>query len=143
MSSASFARLGSSSENSAPDWPCFLNWNGEASSFGVPLMNANRSPLMNSCRHVLTVVRRQRRLGIQQVDLRRRAGHEEIDDALHPRRELQTSARQRGGSRRLLGEHHFVHQGRQRETANAERRLLEEMAAGDGAKVPRCRGVWS
>ena len=35
----------------------------------------------------------------------------------------------------LLGEHHIVHQRRQRETANAERRLLEEMAAGDGAQL--------
>ena len=48
MSSATFARCGSSSESSAPDCPCFLNWNGDASSFGVPLMNAKRSPLMNS-----------------------------------------------------------------------------------------------
>ena len=31
-----------------PDWPCRLNWNGDASSFGVPLMNANRSPLISS-----------------------------------------------------------------------------------------------
>ena len=46
--SAIFARLGSSSEISAPDWPCFWNWNGEPSSFGVPLMNAKRSPLMSS-----------------------------------------------------------------------------------------------
>jgi hypothetical protein len=47
-SSAILARFGSSSEMSEPDFPCFLNLNGEARSFGVPLMNAKRSPLMMS-----------------------------------------------------------------------------------------------
>ena len=45
MSSAMDARCGSSSDSSAPDWPYFLNVNGEPSRRGVPLMNANRSPL--------------------------------------------------------------------------------------------------
>ncbi len=48
MSSATDARCGISSEISAPDWPCRLNRNGEPRSFGVPLMNAKRSPWMNS-----------------------------------------------------------------------------------------------
>ena len=48
MSSASFDVHGSSSDICAPDWPCWRNANGLASSFGVPLMKAKRSPLTNS-----------------------------------------------------------------------------------------------
>jgi hypothetical protein len=48
-SSAIVASCGSSSDSSAPDSPYRLNVNGDPSSRGVPLMNANRSPLgMNS-----------------------------------------------------------------------------------------------
>ena len=48
MSSATSPRCGSSSEISAPDLPQRLNSYGEPSSFGVPLMKAKRSPLVNS-----------------------------------------------------------------------------------------------
>jgi hypothetical protein len=40
-------------------------------------------------RNVLPVVLGQRRLGIEQIELRRRTRHEEIDDAFGSRRELQ------------------------------------------------------
>ena len=45
MSSANFARLGNTSENHAPDWPCCLNSNGDPPIFGTPVMKAKRSPL--------------------------------------------------------------------------------------------------
>ena len=44
MSSAIFAVYGSSSEISAPLPPWRANRYGDPSSFGVPLMNAKRSP---------------------------------------------------------------------------------------------------
>ena len=48
MSSTTFDRYGNNSEISAPDRPYLANWNGDASSFGVPLMKAKRSPLISS-----------------------------------------------------------------------------------------------
>jgi hypothetical protein len=41
--------FGSSSEIQAPDCPYCLKLYGDPSSFGTPLMNANRSPWNTSC----------------------------------------------------------------------------------------------
>ena len=95
ISSAILARCGSSSEISAPDCPYRSNSNGEPSSFGVPLMKANRSPFDELRGNVLAVVLLQRRLGVEQIELRRRAGHEQIDDALGLRRKHRRLRRQR------------------------------------------------
>ena len=82
MSSASFAVHGSSSEICAPDWPCWRNANGLASSFGVPLMNAKRSPLTNSSGTAWPSCFVSAGFGVEEIELRRRAGHEQVDDAL-------------------------------------------------------------
>ena len=143
MSSATFARCGSSSEISAPDCPCLLELERRGQQLRRALDEREALALDELRGNVLAVVLRQRRLGIEQIDLRRRAGHEEIDDALGPGRELQRSRPAAVGSRRLLGEHDVVHQRRQRQAADAERGLLEEMAARDGAQRSRsCMAVW-
>ena len=95
-------------------------------------MNANRSPLMNSSGNVLAVVLGQRRLGIEQIDLRRRAGHEQVDDALRLRGKSSLAA---SGGRALASQRRLVDQRGQREAADAEGGLLEEMAARDGAEA--------
>ena len=84
-------------------------------------------------RDVLPVVLHQRRLGIEQVDLRRRAGHEEIDDALGLGREMQIRTPTRALVQRLRA-HDVAHQRRQRQAANPERRRFEEMTARDTAQ---------
>ena len=94
-----------------------------------PLDEGEPFALDQFLRDVLTVVLLQRRLGIEEIELRRRACHEEIDDALRFRRELQAV--------RLaahLGAGHAVEERREREPADPERRPFEEMAARDGAE---------
>src|SRR5665213_1646465 len=48
ISFATSCRCGSNSDISAPDSPQRLNSYGDPSSFGVPLIKAKRSPLVNS-----------------------------------------------------------------------------------------------
>ena len=60
-----------------------------AQQFRPPLDEREPLALDELLRDVLPVVVHQRRLGIEQVDLRRRAGHEEIDDPFGPGREVQ------------------------------------------------------
>jgi hypothetical protein len=81
---------------------------------------------------VFAVVLREGGLRIEEIDLRRRPGHEEVDHALRPGREpprrVGPRLRARAGlrlQRRGVGER------REREAADAERGLLEEVAAGD------------
>ena len=104
-------------------------------------MKAKRSPLMNSSGMSCAVVLGQRRLRIEEIDLRRRAGHEEIDDALGLGREMQAAARRSATRWRLrLREHDVVHQRGQREAADAEGGLLEEVAARHRAQAESAIG---
>ena len=57
-------------------------------------MNANRSPWNELRRNLLTVVLLQRRLVVEQIELRRRAGHEQIDDVLGLRRKVRRLRRE-------------------------------------------------
>ena len=87
----------------------------------------------------LAVVLIQLRLGIEEIELRGRAGHEQVDDALRAGREVRTDG---GGGRR---EEAIVEQRRECERTDAEAALLEEVAARDVAQArprarARCRG---
>ena len=64
----------------------------------MPLMNANRSPLMNSSGMSWPSCFVQLRLVVEQIELRRRAGHEQIDDALRLGREVRRARRERAVS---------------------------------------------
>ena len=77
MSSMVDAMLGSSSLTSMPPRPCCLNSNGEGS----------RPPVVRSVRRStecgpLALILQQRGFGVEHVDLRRPAGHEEDDVVL-------------------------------------------------------------
>ena len=76
--------------------------------------------------HRLAVALRQRRLGIERVHMRHAAAHVGEYDALGPRREVRRTHRQARAERAA------VHQARQRERTEAERRAAECFAAGQG-----------
>src|SRR5690606_31206532 len=83
------------------------------------------------------VVLPQERLVVEQIELRRRAGHEEVDDLLRLRREVRTdtmSDRGRGVLSRR-GEQPLVEQRRERDAAQAEAGLAEEVSAGGLAET--------
>src|SRR6185503_11549223 len=79
---------------------------------------------------VLTIVLGQRRLGIEQIELRRRTRHEQVDDALHPRRVVELV----GWRARSLRQQGVVDQRGERQPANPERGLFEEVSASEGAE---------
>jgi hypothetical protein len=74
----------------------------------------------------LAVVAIQQRLGIERVDVRRAAFHEQKDDPLGPRRQM----RRFGCERILLGRFACLsEQGGERQRAEADRGAGEELAA--------------
>ncbi len=85
-------------------------------------------------RHGLAVVLPQGRLEIEQIELARRAGHEQINDARRLRREVRRFRRHRpAGPRRSLRQ-----QRRQRDLAHPDAAILEEMPAHDPVAIVRC-----
>ena len=94
-------------------------------------------PLRNELRgNLLAVVLLQRRLVVEQIELRRRAGHEQIDDVLGLRREVRRARRERTvGS--VCANSRSSSSADSATPADAEAGLLEEMAARDGAKNVR------
>ena len=88
-------------------------------------------PLQELIRAVLAAVLDQFRLVIEQIELRRRSRHVEIDDPLGGPREVRRSRCERvvGRDRRRISAHHSP-ELRQRETTQTERGALEEVAAG-------------
>ena len=79
---------------------------------------------------LLAVVAAQGRLVIDEIDVRRPAGHEKIDDTLGPRRVMQRP-QNAGARRRLVGAANVaVEQRRQGGDAEAGRGAAEELAAG-------------
>ena len=94
ISSATPARWGSSSDISCPLWPWRANVNCEPASVICPPMKAKLLAFQQSSGTRLAVVFHQLRLGIEQVELRRRADHVQIDDPLG-RREVRMAWGQR------------------------------------------------
>src|SRR5438128_8073515 len=80
-------------------------------------------------RHGFAVVLGERRLVIEQIELARRAAHEEVNDPLGLRRELRSLRRKRvqGGGRRPTA---FPEQLAQCDGAETDTALLEKPAAG-------------
>ena len=88
----------------------------------------------NFFRHGLAVVFGEGRLVIEQIELARRAAHEQVDDPLRFRLELRLSGRQgcraagqAAGAERAAG----IEQRRERNRAESDAALTEEPAAGD------------
>ena len=71
-----------------PHWPYFLNVNGERIS--APVL---RSVAIDAAGQRLAVVAVEHRLGIEAVDLRQAAVHEQEDDVLGPRRMIREPSR--------------------------------------------------
>ena len=142
ISSACCCRYGSSSEISLPDWPRGRNSNGDPSSRGVPLHEREALAFGDDAgRNLLAVVLLQQRLVVEQVELRRRARHEQEDDVLGLRREVRPDLLRRAPapSAEAAGEQPLVHQRGQRQRPDAEPDVLEEVTAGDVAEV----GSWA
>ena len=81
---------------------------------------------------VLAVVLRQLRLGIEQIELRRRAGHEQVDDALRLRREVERVGRRRATACASSGVVDQSEASARPPMPNDG--LFEEVAASDGAE---------
>ena len=80
-SSTHCATCGNSSLTGRPLWPYCLNFHGDFSS--LPGLGELHARLREGVR--LAVVALEQRLGVERVDVRRPALHEEEDDALRPR----------------------------------------------------------
>ena len=110
-----------------------LEGEGRSEQPGRPLDEGEPFPFGNELRrNLLAVVLLQRRFVIEEIELRRGTGHEQVNDPFGLRREMRCT-----GSQRAVGDlrqQPFVEQGRQRQAADAEAGLLEEVAAGDRAK---------
>ena len=85
MSSATVARCGRHSEIAWPLSPCWANLRCVPSSLASPLMKANRLLGDERLGDRLAVELLQLRLVVEQLELARPAGHEQVDDALRPR----------------------------------------------------------
>ena len=145
MSSASFAVHGSSSEICAPESPCWRNANGLAEQLGRALDEGEALVLDELLGNGLAVVLRQRRLRIEQIELRRRAGHEQVDHPLGLGRVVQ--AGERAGHRTTPESSAWAADATagsssdaSASAAEAEVGLLEEETPGDG--VERRLGRW-
>ena len=90
-------------------------------------------PLRNEfSRYLLAVVLLQRGLVVEQIELRGRPGHEQIDDVLRLGREVRRPRHERSVG--LLCEQPVVDERRQRQPSDAESGLPEKMPPCDGAK---------
>src|SRR5437773_249089 len=74
-------------------------------------------------------------LVIEQFELARSAGHEEVNDVLRARLEMRRTRRHwiGDGSRRRAEEFFFTEQGCERDAAQAHRAAAEKVTAGEGA----------
>ena len=98
-SSTTPAMCGRHSETQAPDSPCWANLRLVPSSFGRLLgervHEGEPLPLDERLGDRLAVVLLELRLVVEQLELARAAGHEQVDDALRLRREVARPRRQR------------------------------------------------
>ena len=114
----------------------------------MPLMKAKRSPFTSSSGIAWPSCRLSCRLGVEEVDLRRRPGHEQVDDALRLRREVRRAHGERVGRpatrRARTAARRAGASSRARRCPN--RRLPEEVAPRDSlqrrtAEVARRPGI--
>ena len=106
---------------------------GGAQELGRPLDEREALPLDELLGDGLAVVLPELGLLVEEVDLGGRAGHEEVDHALGPGREVRRLGRERVWIRSFhgRGEQPLVEQAQERQAADAEARLPEEMAPRD------------
>ena len=100
-------------------------------------MKANRLPSMIRVGDRLAVQLDELRLVVEQLELARAAGHEQVDDVLRARRGSGGPRRLRIGdlrSRLRRSEQRLREQRRQRDRADADGAVAEEVAAGDVAQ---------
>ncbi len=90
ISSAISAMCGKRSEISWPDWPCLWKSTNDPRAFKTaPLQLGELLPLGERLRERLAVEPLQLGLGVEALELRRAAGHAEVDDPLGPGREVE------------------------------------------------------
>ena len=137
MSSTTSARCGSTSASSAPHWPCLRELEPRAEHGGVGADEGVALAADDLRRHRLAFELGQLRLVVEQVELAGRPGHEQVDDAPWPsaakcgvlrRERVRRPARPRAAER--LGQ-----QRRQRDLADADAAVAEEVAAGDAERA--------
>ena len=123
-----------------PLWPYFLNRNGERHGRAGLALGGQIG------RHRLAVVAVEHRLGVERVDVRRPAVHEQVDDPLGPRRSGGGLGKQRiraaierttpDGRRVAVGagrpaqQPGVRQQAAQRQGAHAHARAAEQLATG-------------
>ena len=95
MSSATVARCGSSSDSSAPLWPCLANLNFGPSSFEFGIDERGAIALEQFGRRQRAVELGQFRLVVEQLQMARCPGHEQEDHALGLGGEMRRLGRQR------------------------------------------------
>ena len=136
MSSAIFAVCGSSSLSHAPDLPCCANLKIDGATGKARLrrdvMPVSRWPMRMESGSSVPCRFCQLRLVVEQVDLRRRAGLEQVDDALGLRREVRQAGQAAGCRVGVLGK-----QRGQRRDADAGAGSAEEMPARDAVASDR------
>ena len=136
MSSISAAVCGNRSVTSMPAWPCLRCLYGEGRIFPSRRL---RPLAFTKLGHALAGVFVQRRLGVERVDVRRPAVHEQEDEVLGPRREVRRLGRERVaviGQRWRGGEQAGVAQhGGEADGAEPAADAGEDVAAGDGALI--------
>ena len=106
--------------------PCCVNFQGDLSRLPVAA-NCTRGLANGSG---LPSSRVKQRLGVERVDVRRPALHEQEDDPLGPRRKMRRLGGERIG-RRLLGARFVGQQRGQGQRAEADGRLAQQSAARD------------
>ena len=109
------------------------------SSFGWPLMNANRWPLKNSSGQGWPSRFDKLRLVIEQFQLRRAAGHVQEDDLLRPRPKMRRTIRQwiepESVAATPAAPARSPSSDRQRHAAEADVALLQEVPPRDAVQV--------
>ena len=126
MSSTHSPTCGNSSLTSMPLWPYFLNVNGDVISAPVLRSVATVPPGSGWPSYLSSIG-----FGVEGVDLRQAAVHEQEDDALGPRRMIELARRRRcrrahgAGARQRLADH-----AGERHHAEAAAHPAERVAAG-------------
>ena len=127
MSSTCFERCGSRSESSAPDWPWRANFERRAEQLRRAFDEREPFAFDDVFGDGLAVVLIQLRLGVEEIELRGRAGHEQVDDALRAWGEVRTDGGVRRGG----------------EAVEAKRRLSSsDVSASAPMPKPLCWKKW-
>ena len=137
-SSAHSPIFGKISLTGSPDCPQRLKRNGDIMSPRGAALGAQIRR-----RRPLPVVADESGLGIERIDLRRPAVHEDVDDPLRLGRKVRQPRRERAGcagGRLLRGKHFLIaHQGREPDGAEAGTDFLQEVATSEhGYRFSKC-----